>query len=335
MSFKFKLRAPLEPTESMGVEYDLVIVGGGPAGLTAALYSTRYFLKAIVITERIGGCLSEIHLVDNYLGFPSISGTELVEKFVTHISTYGVPIVVDRVTEVTRNGSFWIVSTEMGRRLKTRAVIIAIGSKRKRLGVPGEDRLIGRGVSYCAACDGPLFKDKVVAVIGGGNSALSSSIYLANICSKVYLVHRRNSFKAFPVYVEMVKSNPRIELFLNSIVKEIIGEERVEAIKVLNVVEGRESVVKVDGVFVEIGLEPDKEFFKKIGLEVDDSGHAVVKPDMSTNLPGIFVAGDAAGGPYKYRFEQVIIAAAEGAIAADAAFKYILKTKASTTQSIF
>lgn len=331
MSFKLKLKAPLEPAESMGAEYDLVIVGGGPAGLTAALYSTRYFLKAIVVTERIGGYLSEIHLVDNYLGIPSIRGAELVEKFVAHVSTYGVPIVVDRVTEVTCNGSFWIVSTETGRRLRARAVIIATGSKRKKLGVPGEERLIGKGVSYCAACDGPLFKDRAVAVIGGGNSALSSSIYLASICSKVYLIHRRESFRAFPAYVEAVKRNPRIELLLSSTVKEIVGEEKVEAVKVVNVVNGVESVIKVDGVFIEIGLEPDKEFFKKIGLEVDDSGHAVVKPDMSTNLPGIFVAGDAAGGPYKYRFEQVITAAAEGAIAADAAFKYILKTKASTT----
>jgi len=331
VSFKLKLKAPLEPTEFMGAEYDLVIVGGGPAGLAAALYSTRYFLKAIVVTERIGGYLSEIQSIDNYLGIPGIRGAELMEKFVAHVSTYGVPIVVDKVTEVTRNGSLWIVSTEMGRRLRTRAVIIATGSKRKKLGVPGEERLIGRGVSYCAACDGPLFKNKAVAVIGGGNSALSSSIYLASICSKVYLIHRRDSFRAFPIYVEAVKSNPRIELLLNSVVKEIIGEEKVEAVRVINVVNGGESIVKVDGVFVEIGLEPDKEFFKKIGLEVDDSGHAVVKPDMSTNLPGIFVAGDAAGGPYKYRFEQVITAAAEGAIAADAAFKYILKTKTLAT----
>ncbi len=329
MSFKLKLKPALEPTEPMGVEYDLVIVGGGPAGLAAALYSTRYFLKAIVVTEKIGGYLSEIHLLDNYLGLPSIRGAELLEKFVAHISTYGVPIVVDKVIEVTRDESLWIVSTEGGRRLRTRAVIIATGSKRKKLGAPGEERLIGRGVSYCATCDGPLFKDRVVAVIGGGNSALSSSIYLASICSKVYLVHRRSSFRAFPTYVEAVKANPRIELLLNSIVKEVVGEERVEAIRVINVVDGRESVVKVNGVFVEIGLEPDREFFNKIGLEVDDGGHAVVKPDMSTNLPGIFVAGDAAGGPYKYRFEQVITAVAEGAIAADAAFKYILRTKSS------
>ncbi len=331
MSFKFKLKPELEPRESMSVEYDLVIVGGGPAGLAAALYSTRYFLKAVVVTEKIGGYLNEIHLVDNYLGLPGVRGAELAEKFIAHVSTYGVPIVLDKAIEVTRDGSYWVVSTQAGRRLKALAVIIATGSRRKKLGVPGEEKLIGRGVSYCATCDGPLFKDGVVAVIGGGNSALASSLYLASICSKVYLVHRRSSFRALPTYVEAVKNNPRIELILNSIVKEVVGEEKVEAIRVANVTGDGESVIKVDGVFIEVGLEPDREFFKKIGLEVDDSGHAVVKPDMSTNLPGIFVAGDAAGGPCKYRFEQIVTAVAEGAIAADAAFKYILKIKGSTT----
>lgn len=322
---KFRLTTPLQ-TETRK-EYDIVIVGGGPAGLSAALYSARYQLNTIVITEIPGGTITKAPLVDDYLGFPEIPGSELANKFLQHVKKYNVPIIIDKVIDVIRRNNKWYVKTRDNREFYGYAVILAIGSEKKKLGVPGEKELIGKGVSYCATCDGPLFKDKVVAVVGGGNSALSSALYLSSLASKIYLIHRRNGFRAFKTYVEQAKSNPKIEFVLNSVVKEIIGKNNVEAVRIYDKSTGKEKILKINGIFIEIGSVPPREFFEKIGIEVDEKGYAKIRPDQSTNLPGIYVAGDASGGPYKYRFEQIVTAVAEGAKAADAAFKYIMSHK--------
>jgi len=187
--------------------------------------------------------------------------------------------------------------------------------------------LIGRGVSYCAVCDAPFFRDRVVAVVGGGDSALSSALHLTSFARKVYVIHRRNVFKAFPIYVEKVLNNPKIEPILNTVVTKIIGSSKVEAIKIKNVNTGEERIINVDGIFIEIESQPPVELLKKIGLELDENGYIAVKPDMSTNLPGVFAAGDVASGPHKVRFEQIVVAVAEGAIAANSAYHYILKVK--------
>jgi len=308
-----------------GEDYEAIVIGAGPAGLTAALYLARYGVKVVVVSKDIGGRMAIAPLIEDYPGVEPIPGAKLVEMFVQQLQRYGVPIVLDEVVDLRKEGERWCAYTVSDRRLCGYAVILAIGCRKRKLGVVGEDRLLGRGVSYCATCDGPLFRGKVVAVIGGGNAALTSALYLASIASRVYLVHRRREFRAFPIYVEKVRSNPKIELVLESVVTEIIGKDRVEGIKVKNVVSGEERVIAVDGVFIEIGSEPPTEFLKKIGIEVDEKGYAVVKPDRSTNLEGVFAAGDVAGGPYKYRFEQIVTAVADGAIAADAAFKYLLR----------
>ncbi len=305
--------------------YDVVIIGGGPAGLTAGLYAARYQLKTIIITKLVGGLVTEAPIVDDYPGLPEIPGNKLVDQFVKHVRKYDVPIIVDEAVSVIRDGEYWCVETRLSGRICGYTVIIAIGSEKRKLGVPGEDRLAGRGVSYCATCDGPLFKGRRVAVVGGGNSAFTSALYLASLASKVLLIHRRDQFRAFKVYVERAKKTPNIELITNTVITEILGDKRVEAIRVKNRVTGEEKIIPVDAVFVEIGLVPPKDFLEKIGVELDERGYAKVNPDQSTNLPGIYVAGDAAGGPCKYRFEQIITAAAEGAKAADAAFKYILQ----------
>ncbi len=324
MSLRFSLSGLSIDSGQEKKEYDIIIIGGGPAGLTAALYSARYKLSSIVITELIGGYMSEAPLVDDYPGLPETPGNELVKKFVNHVKKYDVPIIVDKAVDVIPKDDKWIVRTLSGKEYVGKAVIIAIGSKKRKLGVPGEDKLVGRGVSYCTTCDGPLFKDKVVAVIGGGNSAVTGALYLAEIASKVYLIHRRDEFRAFKVYVSKAENNPKITILKNYVVTEILGKERVEGIRIKNKKTGNEKILKVDGVFIEIGLVPPTEFFRSIGVKTDENGYAKVSPDQSTNLPGIYVAGDAAGGPCKYRFEQIITAAAEGAKAADAAFKYIM-----------
>jgi len=307
-------------------EYEAIVVGAGPAGLTAALYLARYRVPTLVITKDIGGQMAEAPLVDDYIGIRNITGPELAKRFEEHVRSYGVDIVVgDPVVAISRVNDMWCVKTESEEEYCAFVIILAAGAEKRKLGVPGEDRLIGRGVSYCAVCDGPMFGGKIVAVVGGGNSALTSALYLSTVASKVYLIHRRDSFRAFPFYVDEVKRNPKIEMVLNSVVEEILGESRVEGIKIRNLVTGATTVLKVDGVFVEIGVEPPRKFLESIGLQLDEEGRVVVGIDRSTNLPGIFAAGDVAGGPYKYKFEQIITAAAEGAIAADAAYKYLLK----------
>jgi len=323
LSFGFKLSG-LPREEPVGGEYDVVIVGAGPAGLSAALYSARYGLKTVIVSKTLGGSVNEAPLVDDYLGLPDTPGSKLVEKFVNHVKKYGVPIIIDEVIDVKREQDKWRVETRGHKVFKGYVVILAMGSEKRKLNVPGEKEFTGRGVSYCATCDGPLFREKNVMVVGGGNSALSSALYLATIASKVILVHRRREFRAFKHYVQQVEKNPKISIMLNHVVKEIVGDDRVRRVVLIDNETGVEKTVEVDGVFIEIGSEPPKEFFKKMGVEVDEEGFAKINVDQSTNLPGIYVAGDSAGGPCKYRFEQIITAAAEGAKAVDAAYKYIL-----------
>lgn len=321
-------RFRLGPSKEAERVYDCIVVGAGPAGLTSAIYLARFNLSIVVVSKDVGGQMAVAPLVDDYPGIPEVTGAKLVEMFENHVKKYGVPIIVgDYVKSISRSGDLWCVETEGGRRLCGYTVILAIGTVKRRLNVPGEDRLVGRGVSYCAVCDGPFFKDRVVAVVGGGDAALTSALYLSTIVKKVYIIHRRDSFRAFPFYVEKARANPKIETIMNSIITEILGEKKVSGVRVRNLISNEERVIEVDGVFIEIGSEPPKEFLRSVGLELDEMGYVAVNPDMSTNLPGIYACGDIAGGKYKYRFEQIVTAAAEGAIAAYSAYKYLLKIK--------
>ena len=320
MAFRIRLGIRPKPTEVM----DVVVVGAGPAGLTAALYAARFMLRVVVIGEEIGGTLTEAGEVDDYPAVPSIQGPDLAKKFELHVSKYKVPIIRDRVIDVRRSSNLFEVYTQHNGVFKGKTVILAVGSKRRRLNVPGEAEFSGRGVSYCAPCDAPLFKDKVVAVVGGGNAALQAALLMTSYSPKVYLIHRRDTFRAFPIYVKLTLSNPKIEPILNSVVTEIGGDKFVKWVRVRNVKSGEERVINVEGVIVEIGSEPPKEFFKRIGLETDEKGYIVVKPGQLTNIPGIFAAGDCTAGPYKKKFDQIVTAAAEGAIAALSAYEYLI-----------
>ncbi|AEM37895.1 thioredoxin reductase [Pyrolobus fumarii 1A] len=305
--------------------YDVVIVGGGPAGLTAAIYAARYMLDTILVTEEIGGQIAEAGWVENYPGFPRILGSELVKRFVDHVRHYKVPIILDYVENVKRDADCdcFHVETRRGVTYKSHTVILAVGVKRRRLNVPGEAELRGKGVSYCAPCDAPLFKDKTVAVVGGGDSAASAALLLAEYASKVYIVHRRDKLRVQPIYEKLLRENPKIEVVYNKVVQRIIGSNRVEGIELRDRVTGETSVLRVDGVFVEIGSEPPKELAQRIGLETDEEGYIKVGPDQSTNIPGIFAAGDCTTAMNKYR--QVITAAAQGAVAAASAYNYLVR----------
>lgn len=310
-----------------GEVFDVVIIGGGPAGLSAALYAARFSLRALLVTESIGGTLNDAGVVDDYIGIPDVFGSDLAKKFEAHVVKYRVPIVIDKVNKVENLGEYFEVHLQNSGSFRSRSVIVAVGSVRRKLGVPGEDRLRGRGVTYCAPCDAPMFKDRDVAIVGGGNAALQGALLTASYASKIYLIHRRDSFRAFPQYVDLVRSNPKIELVLNSVVAEIGGEERVEWVRVRNVVSGEERVLKVSGVIVEIGSEPPKEFLKSMGLKLDEYGYVTVYPGQKTNIEGVFAAGDCTGGPYKKKFDQIVTAAAEGAIAAYSAYEFIVSKR--------
>ncbi len=313
--------------------YDVVVIGGGPAGLSAALYTVRYGLKTIVVTKVPGGRIVEAPIVENYLGMPNVSGLELAKRFVDHVRSFGVDIVIDEVVEVKRSNSKFVVATKSGKKMECYALILAVGGDKKRLGVPGEDKFLGKGVSYCATCDAPLYKGRRVAVVGGGDSAMIAAIHLAGFAREVYLVHRRRELRALPRYVEIARQRG-VKFLLGYVVKEIVGDDRVRGVRLREVSTGREEVLEVDGVFIEIGIEYPRQMFEMLGIEVDEHGRAMVKPDMSTNIPGIFVAGSAAGGPNKFYLDQVVTAVAEGAIAATSAFNYItsLKSRLGTDQ---
>jgi len=321
MAFKISFRR-IEMFRKIETEktYDVVIVGGGPAGVAAGIYAARYMLDTVLITKEKGGQMDEAGYVENYPGFKRILGPDLVDKFYDHLSEYKVPVILDEVTNIIRedNGLF-TVETVSGKRFRTKTVILALGVIRRKLGVPGEKEFSGRGVSYCAPCDAPLYKEKVVAVVGGGDSAASAALLLADYAKKVYLIHRRDKLRAQPFYVKKLTTHPKIQLILNSNVAEIGGTKTVEWVKIRETGEK----IRVDGVFIEIGSDPPKEFFRKIGIETDEKGYAIVGPDQSTNIPGVFAAGDCTTACN--RFKQIITAAAQGAVAADSAYRYIIE----------
>jgi len=314
------------PRIPKGEEYDIVIVGGGPAGLSAAVYTTRFLLKTLVVTKDIGGQLNLTNYVDDYPPLGKIEASKLAQMFKEHAEMFKATIVegvaVEKIERV--EGDWFRVTGSRGLDVKARAVIIAVGSERRKLGVPGERELAGRGVSYCSVCDAPLFKGKdAVVVVGGGDAAFEGALLLSGYVKKVYLVHRRQQFRAKPFYVEEARARPNIEFVLDSVVTEIRGKDRVESVVVKNRVTGEARELRVDGIFIEIGNEPPRELFERIGLETDEAGHIKVDEWMRTSVPGIFAAGDCtAMWP---AFRQVVTAAAMGAVAAYSAYNYLME----------
>jgi thioredoxin reductase (NADPH) len=294
--------------------YDTVIIGSGPAGLTAAIYNVRANLKTVVIAGNIpGGQLTVTTIVENWPGFPNgVGGVKLMMDMQQQVKNFGVEIKYGNVKNI-REG--FEVELEDGVILKSRAVIIATGAGAKWLGLPKEKELVGHGISGCATCDGMFFRDKEVAVIGGGNVACEDAGFLAKVCKKVYLIHRRDQLRATPVEANRILENEKIEKIWDSTVEEIIGEGKLEAIKIKNVKTGEEKILPIDGLFVAIGRTPATDFARDL-IELKDSGYVVVgKSEVyttMTSVPGIFAAGDCMDDSYR----QAIVAAGAGAKAA-------------------
>ncbi|BBL46642.1 thioredoxin-disulfide reductase [Metallosphaera sedula] len=309
-------------------KFDTIIIGLGPAAYSAALYAARYMLKTLVIGETPGGQLTEAGEVDDYLGLIGVQASEMIKLFNAHVEKYKVPVLMDRVESFRREGEEYVVKTKRKGEFRASTLIVAVGTKRRKLNVPGENEFTGRGVSYCSVCDAPLFKNRPVVVVGGGNSALDGAELLSRYATKVYLVHRREEFRAQPIIVKLVKEKPNVELILNSVVKEIKGDKLVRKVVVQNLKTGEIREIDANGIFVEIGFEPPTEFAKINGLEVDEQGYIKVDDWTRTNLPGVFAAGDCTNKWIGFR--QVATSTAMGAVAAHSAYNYLNERKGKT-----
>lgn len=295
----------------MDTVYDVIIIGSGPAGLTAAIYNTRANLKTLIIAgEKWGGQLMLTTLVENFPGFPEgIQGPDLMTNMRKQAEHHGAEIVEKNFSMGDFSKNPFEVTAD-GKVYKSKAVIIATGADTKWLGVPGEQERIGRGVSSCAPCDAPFFRGKDIIVVGGGDSAMEEAIVLANVANSVTIVHRREGFRASQAMQDKVKANPKIKCMFNAEITEVLGDNRVQSVKIKNTLSGDVTEMKIDGVFVAIGHNPNSAVFK--GIEMDEQGYIVVHGYCRTNVEGVFVAGDVHDAQYR----QAITAAGFGCAAA-------------------
>jgi thioredoxin reductase (NADPH) len=306
--------------EKKNQQYDVIIIGGGPAGLSAAIYASRDRMETLLIERALtGGLINEADHVDNYPGFPEgISGFELTDKMHDQALKYGLKELSAEVTAVEPKGKRSFLVKTADEEYLARAVIIAGGSDKQRMGVPGEKEFGGRGVSYCATCDAAFYRDKIVAVVGGGNSALYEALHLAKFASKVYIIHRRDQLRATAVVQERAKAEPKIEFILSSIVEAIEGKDFVEKVWLKNVATEQTSELKLDGIFIAIGINPNTGYLKEL-LELDTAGMIIVNDRMETSVPGIMAAGDIRHNSIR----QTVAAAGDGAVAALSAKRWV------------
>jgi thioredoxin reductase (NADPH) len=305
------------------VEYDLIIAGGGPAGLTAGLYAARGKLRTLLVEKMLpGGQAASTFLIENYPGFPQgIAGPELAQAMEAQARRFGLESAFGEVKKLNARGQFWEVEYE-DRTLVTKAVIICTGVEPIKLGIPGEEALKGRGVSYCATCDGPFFREQEVAVVGGGDSAVDEALYLTRFASRVYLIHRRKSLRAEKILQERAFQNPKVEILWDTIVAGVLGETGVEGLEIMNVRSKECRALKVGGVFFYVGLQAQTEFLKGV-VPLDTQGYVITDENMATSVPGIFAAGDVR----QKLLRQVSTAVGDGAVAAYAAERYIESRK--------
>ncbi len=301
---------------------DVFIIGAGPAGLTAAIYARRAGLSVTISEAAMyGGQILTTPEVENYPSIKKIAGWELAENLHEQAASLGAELIFEEVTGMEDAGTSKKIRTATGEH-EARTVIIANGAKRRKLEVPGEDSHLGLGVSYCATCDGAFFTGKVAAVVGGGSTALEDALYLANLCTHVHLIHRREGFRGQQTLLDAVLGHDKITLHTNRVPLEVVGDGPVSAIRLRDTVSGEEETLATDAVFVAIGLSPDNKAFEGL-IELDESGYILAGEDCRTNIPGIFVAGDTR----RKALRQIVTAASDGAIAATEAAAYLQTVK--------
>lgn len=301
--------------------FDVAIIGSGPAGYSASIYASRYNLSNVIFGKLSGGTMSEAHKICNYPGFEESTGYELSEKMFNHAKSFGADIQLKSVVDIKKEGNIFKIFTDSEDTFESKTVILATGTKRKKLAIPGEDKYLGKGVSYCATCDSNFFKNKIVAVVGGSNAATTAALLLSEVAQKVYIIYRGEALKGDQKWVDAVKGNEKIEVLFSTLVVGLEGEDKLEKIKISKEYKGK-SELEVDGLFIEIGAEPNMDLPIKLGLETDEGGYIKIKEDQSTNIEGIWAAGDMTIGSNK--FQQIATAISEGAIAANSVYKYIM-----------
>ena len=301
------------------MDYDVIIIGGGPGGLTAGMYAGRANLKTLILEkEVIGGQIALTEKIEDYPGFPDgIGAQELIKKFEEHAKKFGAEIILEEAKEIILDEKYRIVKTHYNE-YKSKTIIVATGARHKLLDVPGEKELRGKGISYCAICDGPFFKEKDIVVVGGGDTAILEAIYLTKFARKVYVVHRRDKFRASAKYVERAKENKKIEFLLENVIKEIYGKNKVEGVILENVKTKEKKELAASAVFIFVGFIPNSEILKGLA-EIDENGGVITNEKMETKTPGIYAIGDIRSKSLR----QIVTSASDGAIAAMAAYEYI------------
>ena len=301
--------------------WDFIIIGGGPAGLSAAIYAARFRMKALVLAKQPGGMVAFTHIVENYPGLGSLPGPELAEKLVQHAKMNKIPIREEEVTDVARQGEMFSVKTKLGTYF-AKSLLFATGTERRKLDAAGEERFANKGVSYCAVCDGPLYKDKIVGVVGGSDAAAKEALFLARYAKKVYVIYRREKIRAEPMTAAYVEREPKIEIIPNAVVAEITGKNFAESVSLEDVNTKKRRELALDGIFIEIGGVPGSALAKELGVALNEKSEIVIDRASQTNVRGVFAAGDVGSSEYK----QAITAAAEGVVAAYSAYKFVRQT---------
>lgn len=296
--------------------YDVVIIGGGIAGLTSAIYTKRYELKTLVIMDKLGGILYNVADIENFPGFKKISGQDLLDKTYDQAKSLGIEFKESEAVEAKKIKDKFQIKTKDNTKFEGKTIIFATGSKRRKLNVPGEKEFFGKGVSYCATCDGAFFKDKVVGVVGGSDSAAREALILAQYAKKVYIIYRKEKIRAEPINNTRVKKNKKIEIIPNTNITDILGDKFVNHVKFDT---GKE--MDIDGLFIEIGFIPNNELAKQLGVKLDDRGEIIIDKQSKTNIEGVYACGDITSNVYK----QAVVGCGEGAMAGWSAYNYVME----------
>jgi thioredoxin reductase (NADPH) len=300
------------------MEYDLIIIGGGPAGITSAIYAARYHLKALILSKNTGGSAASAYKICNFPSYNEIKGYELMQKFKKQAEDLKVPVFYEEVIKIGRKNDKFTVFADK-KSYEAKKIIYAAGTERERLNVPGEGKFLGKGVSYCATCDAAFFKNKTVCVVGGSDAALTSALLLAEYASKVYIIYRGNKFlNAEPSWIELIKKQKKIETIFNEEIAEITGDKNVEEIKLKS---GKN--LKLNGVFIEIGSVPQTSIIKNLNVNHAENGYIITDKNQKTNVYGFYAAGDITNNSLK----QIITACSEGAVAAFNVYQELKREK--------
>lgn len=300
--------------------YDVAIIGSGPAAYSASIYASRYKLSNIILGKIIGGTISEAHKVCNYPGLPDITGLELAMKFEKQAKDQGGEVKYESAVDIRKEDTEFTVITDGHNEYTAKTIILATGTERNKLMVPGEEKYLGKGLSYCATCDAMFYKGKTVAVVGGKNAAVMSACMLSDITEKVYVIYRGTEFSGEPVWVDQLNSRSNVEVIFGTLPTGFEGEPRLERVKLSRPYDGQD-FVSVDGIFIEIGSEPNSLLPNILGIETDEKRYIKVDQSQATNVPGVWAAGDCTTASNGFR--QVVSAVSEGGIAANAIFKYL------------